>query len=108
VSAFPWTDCPVSTGLGVRIQWNTHPKAKRPEFFSLATPIKVEGGFKDFAIGINKLRLVTSLASFVTSPLHVPVRRLFVGTQPENDVEVCRVAWANRNVVKAAVTGKGD
>jgi len=23
VSAFPWTDCPVSTGLGVRIQWNT-------------------------------------------------------------------------------------
>ena len=28
VSAFPWTDCPVSSGLGVRIQWNTHNMAR--------------------------------------------------------------------------------
>ncbi len=84
------------------------PKAKRPEFFSLATPIKVQGRFEDFAIGINKLRLTTSLASFVTSPLHVPLRRLFVGERPADGKEACRAAWGNRNVVKPAVSGKGD
>ncbi len=84
------------------------PKAKKPEFFSLATPIKVKGSFEDFGIGINKLLLTTSLASFITSPLHVPIRRLFVGERPEDGVEACRAAWGNRNVVKPAVSGKGD
>jgi len=31
VSAFPWTDCPVSTGLGVRIQWNTQFIKRNPK-----------------------------------------------------------------------------
>jgi uncharacterized protein involved in outer membrane biogenesis len=74
------------------------PKAKRPEFFSLATPVEVQGTFEDFGIGINKLLLTTSLASFVTSPIHVPLRRVFSGERPEDGAEACRVAWDNRNL----------
>ncbi len=84
------------------------PKAKRPEFFSLATPVKVGGSFEDFKIGINKLRLTTSLASFITSPFHVPVRRLFVGDRPEDGREACKMAWTNRNVEKKIEAGTGD
>jgi len=84
------------------------PKAKRPEFFSLATPVKVGGSFEDFKIGINKLRLTTSLASFITSPLHVPVRRLFVGERPQDGREACKMAWKNRNVEKKVAAGTGD
>jgi len=84
------------------------PKAKRPEFFSLATPINVKGSFEEFGVAINKLRLTTSLASFVTSPLHVPLRRLFSGEIPKDGEEACRIAWENRNVPKPAVIGAGD
>jgi len=84
------------------------PKAKRPEFFSLATPVKVKGSFEDFRIGINKIRLTTTVASFITSPVHVPLRRLFAGERPEDGAEACRAAWDNRNIEKAAVHGRGD
>ena len=74
------------------------PKAKRPEFFSLATPVKVSGSFEDFGIGINKIHLTTSVVSFITSPVHVPLRRLFSGEAPEDGAEACREAWENRKV----------
>ncbi|MEA3469195.1 MAG: AsmA family protein [Thermodesulfobacteriota bacterium] len=73
------------------------PKAKRPEFFSLATPVKVQGTFEDFGIGINKISLTTTVVSFISSPVHVPLRRIFSGERPDDGVEACRAAWENRN-----------
>ncbi len=84
------------------------PKAKRPEYFSLATPVKVSGSFEDFKIKINKLLLTKSLASFITSPFHVPVKRLFVNERPEDGKEACLMAWKNRNIEKKSVRGVGD
>jgi AsmA-like protein len=84
------------------------PKAKRPEYFSLATPVNVKGSFEEFGIGINKLRLTTSLASFLTSPVHVPFRRLFSGERPADGDEACRAAWENRNMEAEATSGSGD
>ena len=69
------------------------PKSKKPEFFSLATPIKVEGAFDDFGIGIGAARLTKSLFSFITSPIHVPIRRVFVKDAPADGKEACRAAW---------------
>ena len=69
------------------------PKAKRPEFFSLAIPIKVNGSFNDFSLGVNKLQLVGSAFSFITSPIHVPLRRLFSKQIPANGREACLEAW---------------
>ncbi len=74
------------------------PKAKRPEFFSLATPVKVSGKFDDFGIGINIVRLTGTVTSFVTSPLHVPLRRIFAKKRPEDGKEACRQAWKKRNL----------
>ena len=74
------------------------PKAKRPEFFSLATPVNIKGTFEDFGIKVNKIRLTTTAASFITSPVHVPLRRLFSGEIPEDGAEACREAWDNRKV----------
>ena len=69
------------------------PKAKKPQFFSLAVPIRVEGSFNDFGLGIGLSRLTGAVFSFITSPVHVPVRRVFVGTIPEDGKEACLKAW---------------
>ncbi|NOQ45746.1 MAG: hypothetical protein GQ559_03600, partial [Desulfobulbaceae bacterium] len=74
------------------------PKAKKPEFFSLATPVKVSGKFDDFGIGINVVRLTGTVTSFVTSPVHVPLRRIFAKKRPEDGKEACREAWSKRNL----------
>jgi hypothetical protein len=85
------------------------PKAKRPEFFSLATPVKVSGKFDDFGIGINVVRLTGTVASFVTSPVHVPLRRIFAKKRPEDGKEACMQAWQKRNVEEPKVdTRKGS
>ncbi len=70
------------------------PKAKRPEFFSLAVPIKVDGTFNDFGFGIGITRLTGAVFSFITSPFHVPIRRVFAKEIPEDGEEACRKAWA--------------
>ena len=70
------------------------PKAKKPEFFSLAVPIRIEGAFDDFGLGIGLSRLTGAVVSFITSPIHVPVRRVFAAEVPEDGVEACRAAWA--------------
>lgn len=69
------------------------PRAKRPEFFSMATPVKVQGSFDDFGLGVNPLRLTGSVISFITSPLHVPVRRVFREKVPADGREACELAW---------------
>jgi len=69
------------------------PRAKRPEFFSLATPIKVKGSFDDFGVGVSPVRAARSAISFVTSPLHVPIRRVFRKEVPADGREACELAW---------------
>ena len=69
------------------------PKAKKPEFFSLATPIQINGTFKDFGLDINLGSLVGTVISFVTSPVHVPIRRIAVDELPSDGKDACRKAW---------------
>ena len=69
------------------------PKGKKAEFFSLATPVKVQGSFEDFGLGVNLLSLTRSAISFVTSPVHVPVRRIFRKKVPADGKEACEIAW---------------
>jgi len=68
------------------------PLPKTPEFFSLATPFKVRGKFSDFKIGLKEGALVISALSFITSPLHVPLRRLAGEGLPQDGHDVCRMA----------------
>jgi uncharacterized protein involved in outer membrane biogenesis len=65
------------------------PTPKKPEFFSLATPLEVRGKFVDFGVGIQAGGLFGTAVTFVTSPLHVPFRRLAGEGLPENGDDVC-------------------
>ncbi|MFW2437976.1 MAG: AsmA family protein [Arenicellales bacterium] len=69
------------------------PKAKNPEFFNVAVPIKLKGSFEDFGIKIGIFRMAGQIVSFVTSPVHVPVRRVFTEEEPADGVEACKIAW---------------
>ncbi len=69
------------------------PEAKRPEYFSLATPVKIHGTFDDFNIGINKLSIAKTAVSFITSPITVPFKRLFSGKIPADGKIACEEAW---------------
>jgi uncharacterized protein involved in outer membrane biogenesis len=53
------------------------PEAKKAEFFSLATPIQVKGTFKDYKIGVQPGGLIGTALRFITSPIVVPVQRIF-------------------------------
>ncbi len=66
------------------------PQAKKAEFFSLATPVSVSGSFDKFSLSVNPLGLTKTVVSFVTSPIHVPVRRLFNKALPEDGKEACK------------------
>jgi uncharacterized protein involved in outer membrane biogenesis len=68
------------------------PRAKRPEFFSLATPFKMNGSFDNFNVGLDLGGLVGTSISFITSPVHVPLRRLGnTGDIPADGNDICRI-----------------
>jgi uncharacterized protein involved in outer membrane biogenesis len=65
------------------------PTPKKPEFFNLALPLKVQGKFSDFGVGIQTGGLFGTGISFITSPVHVPLRRLAGEGLPEDGGDVC-------------------
>jgi len=75
--------------LGIYVK----PEAKRPEFFSVAIPVGVSGKFEDWGLDIGIVPAAWAGVSFVTSPLHVPIRRLFGGDKPLEGEAACRQAW---------------
>jgi len=75
------------------LQVRAAPSAKRPEFFSLAVPVGLTGPFDDFHIKINPVVLTGKALAFVTSPLHVPVRRIFKKGEPSDGTLACAEAW---------------
>lgn len=75
--------------LGIKLA----PKAKNPEFFNMAIPIQVKGSFDDFGLKIGVIRMGGQVVSFVTSPFHVPIRRIFISKEPADGVDACKLAW---------------
>ncbi len=69
------------------------PKAKKPEFFSLATPIKINGTFKDFGLDLSMGDILGTVISFITSPLTTPIQRIVVDKLPSDGKDACRKAW---------------
>jgi uncharacterized protein involved in outer membrane biogenesis len=70
------------------------PEAKRAEFFSMALPIQVKGTFDDFGLKLSGARTAGQVISFITSPLHVPIRRAVEEDIPADGIEACKAAWA--------------
>ena len=67
------------------------PKAKRAEFFSLATPLRIKGRFDDFGIGMKggPLALGTTLVGFVISPITTPMQRMLREDLPREGGDIC-------------------
>ena len=68
------------------------PKAKKPEFFSLATPIQVKGTFTDYKVGVQPGGLVGTAFRFITSPVIVPIQRVFTERAPADGKAACSAA----------------
>lgn len=68
------------------------PTSKRPEFFSLATPVRVDGTFDDFEASVRPEDIIGTVIRFVTSVVVVPLQRL-IGIQTNlTDDEICQRA----------------
>ena len=67
------------------------PTAKRPEFFSLATPLAVKGSFDDFRVGMKggALSLGTTAVKFAISPITTPFKRLVRDDLPTDGGDIC-------------------
>ncbi len=75
-----------------KVKLDLKPRAKTPQFFSLATPIKVKGKFSDFGVGVKKGALVGTVIRFVTSPVHVPLRMIAEKKLPADGGAACAEA----------------
>ncbi|CAB1062083.1 hypothetical protein D1BOALGB6SA_6859 [Olavius sp. associated proteobacterium Delta 1] len=68
------------------------PKAKKAEFFSLATPIQVKGTFTNYKIGVQPGGLLGTAVRFITSPFVVPIQRVFTERAAADGKAACSAA----------------
>ena len=67
------------------------PTAKKPEFFSLASPLVIEGDFADFDIGAKGgiVAVGTTAFRFAVSPVTTPFKRLVREDLPQDGADIC-------------------
>jgi hypothetical protein len=65
------------------------PRPKVPQFFSLATPIEVNGTFNDYSFGMRTADAFGTAARWVASPVVVPIQRLVGERIPADGRDVC-------------------
>ncbi len=81
------------------------PSAKKPEFFNLATPLEVHGSFSDINLGVQKGGVVGTALKFITSPVHVPLRRVFADGVPEDGGDACTIELGPDNRSEVSIEG---
>ncbi len=81
------------------------PTPKKPEFFNLATPLKVKGTFAEIGVGLKTGALVGTSIKFITSPVIVPIRRIFSDNIPEDGKDACAVTLGPDNRSDSSVAG---
>lgn len=81
------------------------PTPKSAQFFSLATPIAVQGSFGDLDFGIKSGGIFGTAVRFVVSPVTVPIKRVFLEGAPEDGSDVCTVQLGPENREEITVKG---
>jgi hypothetical protein len=71
------------------IQLYVQPRAKKPQFLSLAIPIELTGSFDDFHVGVRASDVVGTVGQLVTSVIWVPLQMLFGKEIPADGRDVC-------------------
>jgi hypothetical protein len=72
-----------------KINFYVKPRAKTPQFLSLAIPIEVSGTLDDFSVGVRAKDVVETVGQFVTSVVWVPLKMLFGKEPPVDGRDVC-------------------
>ena len=81
-----------------KLKIKLRPVAKKPEYFSLATPITLKGNIHEYDLKLPTGALVGTGIKFITSPIHASVRRLLQQDRlPKKGEDVCLAAM-DRNV----------
>ncbi len=65
------------------------PHAKKPRIFGIETPIQIKGSFDEHQAGIAPGGVAGSVVSFIFSPLHAPLRRIFGKEIPADASDTC-------------------
>jgi uncharacterized protein involved in outer membrane biogenesis len=66
-----------------------YPRSKTAKMFAVQAPLRVEGSFDNIKLITNPVDITVAYFSFITSPLHVPARRVFDDKVPEDASEIC-------------------
>jgi hypothetical protein len=73
------------------------PVPKKPEFFSLATPIGVQGDFADFGLSVAPGGLIGTGIKFAISPLQVPLKTVFEKPIPADGSDLMTIELGPEN-----------
>jgi uncharacterized protein involved in outer membrane biogenesis len=71
------------------VKLSLFPNSKTARLFAVQAPIRAEGRFDNLKLNTNPIDITVAYLSFITSPLHVPARRLFGDKVPEDASEGC-------------------
>jgi uncharacterized protein involved in outer membrane biogenesis len=88
-----------------QIDMTISPTPKKPEFFNLATPLRVRGSFSDIRLGVKKGGTIGTAVKFITSPIHVPIRRAVTKEIPKDGRDACTVVLGPDNRSESSVKG---
>lgn len=76
------------------------PHPKKPRIFGIETPVHLSGNFENQDLKIDKKELVGSIFSFIFSPLHVPMRRIFGKKIPSDASDTCGKLLDRNNLLE--------
>jgi uncharacterized protein involved in outer membrane biogenesis len=85
------------------IELSLFPRSKTARLFALQTPIRAQGSFSNIKLSLNPIDVTESYFSFITSPLHVPARRIFEDKIPEDGSATCEQLFDREYVEKLNV-----
>jgi uncharacterized protein involved in outer membrane biogenesis len=71
------------------VRLSLFPRAKKARIFGLELPVILKGDFDEQNLVVNKSTIVGSVVSFILSPLHAPMRRIFGKHVPSDASEKC-------------------
>ncbi|MGE4556810.1 MAG: AsmA family protein [Desulfovibrionaceae bacterium] len=75
-----------------RFRVRATPRSKRPEFFSLGTPVGASGEFTNFGLDVAAWDVVWTVVKFTASPVAVPMERIFSKNMPADGHDLCRLS----------------
>lgn len=82
------------------VRLSLYPRSKTARLFALQAPIRAQGNFNDIRLVTNPVDIAAAYVSFITSPLHVPARRVFDDKVPEDASEWCEKFFDREYVIK--------